>query len=58
VTPSDIQRAIGPALGHRLILELGSERSGTGADEVITDLVHQVPLPETDALAGAGRTDS
>ena len=58
VTPTDIQRAIGPTLGHRLILELGSERSGTGVDEVITDLVHQVPLPQTDALAGAGRTDS
>jgi MoxR-like ATPase len=58
VTPTDIQRAIGPALGHRLILELGSERSGTGVDEVITDLVRQVPLPETDALAAAGRTDT
>jgi MoxR-like ATPase len=52
VTPGDIQRAIGPSLGHRLILNPGSERAGTGIDEIISDIVHQVPLP--DAVAGAG----
>jgi MoxR-like ATPase len=52
VTPGDIQRAIGPSLGHRLILNPGSEQAGTGIDEVIADIVHQVPLPE--AVAGAG----
>jgi MoxR-like ATPase len=45
VTPADVQRALGPALGHRIILDPGSERAGTGVDEVITDLIHQVPMP-------------
>jgi MoxR-like ATPase len=52
VTPSDMQRAIGPSLGHRLILNPGSERAGTGTDEVISDIVHQVPLPGPATLAG------
>jgi MoxR-like ATPase len=49
VTPDDVQRALGPALGHRIILDPGSERAGTGVDEVITDLIHQVPMPGTGA---------
>jgi MoxR-like ATPase len=57
VTPTDIQRAVGPALGHRLILNPGSERAGTGVEEVIADLVHQVPVPVADA-ASAGRAVS
>ena len=57
VTPTDIQRAVGPALGHRLILNPGSERAGTGVEEVIADLVHQVPVPVADA-ASTGRAVS
>jgi MoxR-like ATPase len=52
VTPGDIQQAIGPALGHRLILNPGSDHAGTGIEEVISDIVHQVPLPDTAAGAG------
>jgi MoxR-like ATPase len=52
VTPADVQRAIGPSLGHRLILNPGSERAGTGIEDVIADIVHQVPLPESASGAG------
>jgi MoxR-like ATPase len=57
VTATDVQRAAGPALGHRLILEPGSERAGTGVDEVIADLIHRVPLSGLDPVAG-DRTSS
>jgi MoxR-like ATPase len=57
VTPTDVQRAVGAALGHRLILNPGSERAGTGVDEVITDLIHQVPMPGPDPAAGARHGD-
>jgi MoxR-like ATPase len=52
VVPADVQRAAEPALGHRLILGPGSERSGTGVQEVVADLVHQVALPNPDTMAG------
>ena len=38
--------------GHRLILNPGSERAGTGIEEVMSDIVHQVPLPDSAARAG------
>ena len=57
VVPSDVQRAVGPALGHRLVLLPGSERSGTSVDDVVTDLVQQIPVPGPETLAGA-RTGS
>jgi MoxR-like ATPase len=52
VTPVDVQGALGPALGHRLILDPGGERAGTGVEEVITDLIHQVAVPGTETAAG------
>jgi MoxR-like ATPase len=53
VVPSDVQRSAEPALGHRLVLLPGSERSGTGVQTVVTDLVHQVPRPGPETLANA-----
>ncbi len=53
VVPADVQRAVEPALGHRLLLEAGSERSGTGVQEVVNDLVHTVSIPGPEALADA-----
>jgi MoxR-like ATPase len=53
VVPADVLRAAEPALGHRLLLEPGSERSGTGVREVVEDLIHQVPVPGPEALADA-----
>jgi len=50
VVPVDVQKAAEPALGHRLVLLPGSERSGTGIDQVIADLVHQIPLPAAETL--------
>jgi MoxR-like ATPase len=50
VVPIDVQRAAEPALGHRLLLVPGTERSGTGVNEVVEDLVHQVPLPGSETL--------
>jgi MoxR-like ATPase len=56
VVPTDVQRAVEPALGHRLLLTPGTERSGTGLQDVVRDLVHQVPVPgpeaEQDAQVG------
>jgi MoxR-like ATPase len=51
VVPGDVQRAAEPALGHRLVLLPGSERSGTDVQEVVADLVHQIPLPGPETLA-------
>ncbi len=51
VVPTDVQRATEPALGHRLVLLPGSERSGTGVQDVVTDLLHHVPLPVPETLA-------
>ena len=53
VVPADVQRAAEPALGHRLVLLPGSERSGTGVQEVVADLIHQIPLPGPEILADA-----
>jgi len=53
VVPADVQRAAEPALGHRLVLLPGSERSGTGVQEVVADLVHQIPLPGPETLTDA-----
>jgi MoxR-like ATPase len=53
VVPTDVQRAAEPALGHRLVLLPGSERSGTSVREVVTDLVHQIPLPGPETVADA-----
>jgi MoxR-like ATPase len=53
VVPSDVQRAVEPALGHRLVLLPGSERSGTGVHEVVTDLVQHIPIPGPETLADA-----
>ncbi|HEY5334719.1 MAG TPA: MoxR family ATPase [Mycobacteriales bacterium] len=53
VVPADVQRAAEPALGHRFVLLPGSERSGTGVQEVVADLVHQIPLPGPETLADA-----
>jgi MoxR-like ATPase len=53
VVPTDVQRAAEPALGHRLVLLPGSERSGTGVQDVVADLVHEIPLPGPETLADA-----
>ena len=53
VVPADVQRAAEPALGHRLVLLPGSERSGTGVQDVVADIVHQIPLPGPETLADA-----
>jgi MoxR-like ATPase len=51
VVPSDVQLAVEPALGHRIVLLPGSERSGTGAREIVTDLLHLVPIPGPETAA-------
>ena len=53
VVPTDVQRAVEPALGHRLVLLPGTERSGTDVGDIVTDLVHQVPLPAPETLGDA-----
>jgi MoxR-like ATPase len=51
VVPSDVQLAVEPALGHRIVLLPGSGRSGTGPHEIVTDLLHQVPIPGPETVA-------
>lgn len=52
VVPGDVQVAVEPALGHRIVLLPGSERSGTGLGEIVPDLLHQVPIPGPETVAG------
>jgi MoxR-like ATPase len=53
VVPSDVQRAVEPALGHRIVLLPGSERSGTGVHDVVLDLVQHSALPQPETRADA-----
>jgi hypothetical protein len=48
-----VQRAVEPALGHRIVLLPGSERSGTGVHDVVLDLVQHSALPQPETRADA-----
>ena len=45
VIPDDIQDLIGPVLAHRVLLSPEAQMRGAGAEEVLTGMVGQVPIP-------------
>jgi len=45
VVPEDIATLAHPVLGHRLLMGSGAAYGGTTSDEVIDDLLAQVPVP-------------
>ena len=55
VAPDDVALAAGPTLGHRLLLRPGTEAAGTGAEQVVAELVEVVPVPLVQPVA-AGPT--
>ena len=48
VVPDDIMELIEPSLTHRLTLETDADLSGRSVEDVLNDLVANVPLPEAD----------
>ena len=45
ITPDDVQRALHPVLGHRLVLAPEVELDGLGAEEVIDRVARGVTVP-------------
>lgn len=45
VTPDDVQRACGPVLKHRLILNAGAEMEGFESADVVKHLIEMVEVP-------------
>lgn len=45
VSPDDIRAVATPVLGHRLILRPESELEGVRTNEVLTRILHEVPVP-------------
>lgn len=55
VLPDDVQRLIGPVLGHRLIPSAKMRLHGKGVQEILTELTAQVPVPVEENWAGESR---
>jgi len=53
VVPSDVQRIVGPVLGHRLVLTPEAEVNDVAKSEVVDDLLEEVPVPTVEAEAMA-----
>jgi MoxR-like ATPase len=45
VTPDDIQELAVPVLAHRLVLQTKSKYSGVSKEDVVRDLLEQIPVP-------------
>jgi MoxR-like ATPase len=56
VLPDDIKALIVPALAHRVILGPGARLRDLSAQQVVEEIMHNVPVPGGDPLAG--RTES
>ncbi|OJX67026.1 MAG: ATPase [Micrococcales bacterium 73-13] len=51
VTPDDVQRLAVPALAHRIVLEPEAEFDGVTAEQVIGQILLDVPAPQENAIA-------
>ena len=61
VLPDDIKALIVPALAHRVILGPGARLRDLSAQQVVEEIMHNVPVPGGDPLAGreeAAESDS
>ncbi len=47
VSPNDIKRVARPVLRHRILTNFAAQAEGIGAEQVIDDLLQQVPLPSS-----------
>jgi len=45
VLPDDIKQLALPVLRHRLVLNAGAEIEGVNADQIIRDIIEQIPVP-------------
>jgi len=45
VIPDDLQAVVGPVLAHRLVLAPAAQAAGHNAMDVITTILHDVPVP-------------
>jgi MoxR-like ATPase len=45
VTPEDVQAIAHDVMRHRLILTFDGEAQGVTTDQVIDQLIHEVPVP-------------
>jgi MoxR-like ATPase len=54
VLPDDIKALIVPALAHRVILGPGARLRDLSAQQVVEEIMHNVPAPGGDPLAGRG----
>jgi len=45
VIPDDVKRLVGPVLGHRLVLAPGADLEGTTTEDVLAQVLEQVPAP-------------
>lgn len=45
VIPDDLQRVYLPALRHRIVLSAGAQVEGRGADDILSQILEQVPAP-------------
>ena len=45
VTPDHIQELAGPVVAHRLVLESGAQYSGSQSQQVVMDIIQDLPVP-------------
>jgi MoxR-like ATPase len=45
VTPDLIQELSGPIIAHRLVLDSDSEYSGSDAEQVVQNILSDIPVP-------------
>jgi MoxR-like ATPase len=48
VRPDDVKRLAQPVLGHRLVLSSQTRLRGRTADDVLDEILHEVPVPVAD----------
>jgi len=45
VSPDDVKELAAPVLAHRLILSAEARARGAGAEQVLRDLLEEIPVP-------------
>ena len=55
VLPDDIKALAGPTLAHRVILGPGARLRDLSAEQIVTEILHGVPVPGGDPTAGMGQ---
>ncbi len=58
ILPDDIKALAGPTLAHRVILGPGARLRDLSALQIVDEVLHSVPVPGGDPLAGASQPES